>query len=73
MSKTLTEIAQIISKIEDDLYDKADEMIALHRGFRHNQERIRELESLLEAVLDCGSVNDQWWVDRVKEALEPPR
>ena len=36
-------------------------------------ERVSELESLLEAVLDCGSVNDQWWVDRVKEALEPPR
>ena len=41
MSKTLTEIAQIISNIEDDLYDKADEMLA-------QQQRIRELEAALE-------------------------
>ena len=60
MSKTLTEIAQIISKIEDDLYDKADEMIALHRGFRLNQERIRELKSinadLYEALEDAAAL-----------------
>ena len=36
-------------------------------------QRIRELEALLETVLDCGSVNDQWWVDRVKEVLEQQR
>jgi hypothetical protein len=32
-------------------------------------ERVRELEEALQAVLECGSTSDQWWVDKAKIAL----
>jgi hypothetical protein len=32
-------------------------------------ERVRELEEALQAVLECGSTSDQWWVDKARKAL----
>lgn len=32
-----------------------------------------ELYEALETVLECGSVNDQWWVDKAKAALAKAR
>jgi hypothetical protein len=32
-------------------------------------ERARELEEALQAVLECGSTSDQWWVDKARKAL----
>jgi hypothetical protein len=31
--------------------------------------RVRDLEEALQAVLECGSTSDQWWVDKAKQAL----
>lgn len=28
-----------------------------------------DMYDALESVLECGSVNDQWWVGKVKDAL----
>jgi hypothetical protein len=29
----------------------------------------QQLVEALQAVLDCGSTSDQWWIDKAKEAL----
>ena len=29
----------------------------------------QKLVEALQAVLDCGSTSDQWWIDKVREAL----
>lgn len=72
MSKTLTEIAGIVSKIEDDLYDKSDEMLALQR-------RISELEELVRLPLerfrgwergDLIPDDADAWAARAEKALE---
>jgi hypothetical protein len=29
----------------------------------------QQLVEALQAVLDCGSTSDQWWIDKAREAL----
>jgi hypothetical protein len=29
----------------------------------------QKLVEALQAVLDCGSTSDQWWIDKAREAL----
>jgi hypothetical protein len=29
----------------------------------------KQLVEALQAVLDCGSTSDQWWIDKAREAL----
>lgn len=50
--------------------DHASEVEAYYQNriYRLEQQNAALVEAL-QTVLDCGSVNDQWWVDKVKAAL----
>jgi hypothetical protein len=43
------------------------------KALQHSGEPVvdvnQQLVEALQAVLDCGSTSDQWWIDKAREAL----
>ena len=76
MTMTLTEIAQIVSKIEDDLYDKVDEMVALKRRMHKLESINAELYSVVDrfvTVCDCDSAPPVEILKMIGALIEPAR
>ena len=48
------------------------QLIKLQASLKHTPQPVdvnQQLVEALQAVLDCGSTSDQWWIDKAREAL----
>ena len=62
LSQCLAKANAQTEHFEREWYLRGDEI-------ERQAERVRELEEALQAVLECGSTSDQWWVDKARKAL----